>query len=146
MVNSLLVRWEETMQANLGDNSNSLSLAIDARMAIKALHELQRGGEANEQLRTAVEDVVVSLRALNSGDPLFANLSPLSSFESYEQIRTLQEVRSEFNEDVSAQLDLVTKQGDPERKRQGIAFAIVFFTALERRARQKFNQSEGFGI
>jgi len=130
------------MQVGTSDNSSSLSLAIDARMAIKALHELQRGGAASEALKT-VNDVVVSLRALSSGAPLFANLSP---FESYEQIRTLQEVGSEFNEDVSAKLDLVAKQNDPEQQKQGIAFAIVFFTALERRARQKFNQSDGFGI
>ena len=133
------------MLATSNDNSSSLSLAIDARLAIKALHELQRGGTPNEAIKT-VEDVVVSLRALNSGAPLFANLSALSPFESYDQIQTLQEVRSEFDEDVSAKLVLVAQGDDLEQRKQGIEFAIVFFTALERRARQKFNQSDGFGI
>jgi hypothetical protein len=135
------------MQANMSDNSSSLSLAIDARMAIKALHELQRGGEANESLRRAVEDVAVSLKALSSGGPLFANLSPTSPFESYEQFQTLQEVQSAFSDhDVEAKLELVTKSKDQAQRQQGIDFAITFFTALERRARQKFNQSSAFGI
>lgn len=135
------------MQASVSDNSSSLSLAIDARMAIKALHELQQGGEANESLRRAVEDVAVSLKALNTGAPLFANLSPFSPFESYDQFQTLQEVQAAFSgNDVEAKLELVTKSHDPVQRQQGIDFAIAFFTALERRARQKFNQSYGFGI
>jgi hypothetical protein len=135
------------MQVGTSDNSSSLSLAIEARMAIKALHELQRGGEAKESLRRAVEDVAVSLKALNNGDPLFANLSPTSPFESYEQFQTLREVQSAFSgDDVEAKLELATKSENPAQRQQGIVFAIAFFTALERRARQKFNQSSGFGI
>ena len=131
---------------NMSDNSSSLSLALDARMAVKALHALRPGEEANVALREAMGDVKTSLNALISGAPLFANLSPSSSFENYDQIQTLQEVRSAFDVDVSAKLDLVTKEDDPVQQRQGIEFAIVFFTALERRARQKFNGSYGFGI
>jgi hypothetical protein len=135
------------MQASVSDNSSSLSLALDARMAIKALRELQRGGEVNESLTRAVEDVAVSLKALNTGGPLFANISPTSPFESYEQFQTLQEVQSTFNDnEVEAKLELVTKSKDPVKRQQGIDFAILFFAALERRARQKFNQSSGFGI
>lgn len=135
------------MQVGTSDNSSSLSLAIDARMAIKALYELQRSGEANESLKRAVEDVAISLKALSTGGPLFANLSPTSPFESYEQYQTLQEVQSAFSgDDVEAKLELVTKSENHAQQQQGIEFAIAFFTALERRARQKFNQSSGFGI
>lgn len=137
------------MLATMNDNSSSLSLALDARMAVKALYALQRGGELNDASKKAMGDMVASvdtsLKALDSGTALFANLSQ-SSFENYDQIQTLQEVRSDFDVDVSAKLDLVTKQDDPIQQRQGIEFAILFFTALERRARQKFNQSYGFGI
>ena len=130
----------------MSDNSSSLSLAIDARMAIKALHELQRSGEADESLTRAVEDVAASLKALNTGAPLFANLSPSSPFESYDQFQTLQEVQAAFGgEDVEGKLELVT-EADPARRQQGIDFAIAFFSAVERRARQKFSQSYGFGI
>jgi len=131
----------------MSDNSNSLSLALDARMAVKALHALRPGEEANVALREAMGDVKISLNALNSGAALFANLSPSSSFESYDQIQTLQEVKSDFvDQDVEAKLDLVDKKDDPVQQKQGIDFAIIFFTALERRARQKFNRSYGFGI
>jgi hypothetical protein len=136
------------MLATASDNSSSLSLALDARMAVKASYALQRqgGGAPNDVLRKAIEDVRISLNALSSGAPLFANLSQSSPFENYDQIQTLQEVRSAFDEDVSAKLELVGKEDDPIQRQQGIEFAIIFFTALERRARQKFNQSYGFGI
>lgn len=144
------IRWEDFVMTNISDNSSSLSLALDARMAVKASYALQRqgGGSANESevLRKAIEDVRSSLSALSSGAPLFANLSQSSPFENYDQIQTLQEVRSAFDEDVSAKLELVSKEDDPIQRQHGIEFAIIFFTALERRARQKFNQSYGFGI
>ena len=136
------------MLATMSDNSSSLSLALDARMAVKASYALQRqgGGTANDVLKKAIEDVRISLDALSSGAPLFANLSQSSPFENYDQIQTLQEVRAAFDGDVSAKLELVNKEDDSTQRQEGIDFAIVFFTALERRARQKFNQSYGFGI
>jgi hypothetical protein len=136
------------MRGTITDNSSSLSLALGARIAIKALYELQRGGEANKALRKEVRDVTTSLRALSTpGTPLFAHLSSSSSFESFDQIRTLQEVQSTFrNENVEEKLGLVLSASDPDRRKQGIEFAIIFFTALERRARQKFNQPNGLGI
>ena len=125
------------------DNTNSLSLALDARTAVKALNVLRKGGgEAGSELQRAMTDALISLKALNTGAPLFAGLSPTSAFENYEQIQTLQEVESAFpGEDVEAQLALVTNEEDPTRRQQGIAFAIEFFTALEKRALQKFNRS-----
>lgn len=136
------------MLATMSDNTNSLSLALDARTAVKALNVLRKGGgEVRSELQTAMTDALVSLRALNSGAPLFAGLSPSSAFENYEQIQTLQEVESAFpGQDVEAKLALVTNERDPAQRQQGIAFAIEFFTALEKRALQKFNRSYGFGI
>ena len=136
------------MHSTMSDNSNSLSLALDARTAVKALNALQRGGEVHQELKTAMSDAVTSLRALNSGSPLFAHLSPSSSFESYEQIQTLQEVQSAFpNEDVANKLASVTNEAnDAAQRQQYVEFAILFFSALEKRALQKFNQSYGFGI
>ncbi len=136
------------MQATTSDNTNSLSLALDARTAVKALNALRKGGEANEELKRALEDALTSLKALDSGSPLFANLSPSSAFENYEQIQTLQEVRSTFSEnsvELEAKLSSVTN-GNPAQVMDGIEFAIPFFSALEKRALQKFNRSYGFGI
>ena len=136
------------MLATMSDNTNSLSLALDARTAVKALNVLRKGGgEAGSELQTAMTDALISLRALNSGAPLFASLSPSSAFENYEQIQTLQEVESAFpGEDVEAKLASATNEQDPTQRQQGIVFAIEFFSALEKRALQKFNRSYGFGI
>jgi hypothetical protein len=135
------------MLAAMGDNTNSLSLALDARTAVKALNAWRKGGEAHQELKVAMKDAVTSLRALNSGTALFENLSPSSSFESYEQIQTLQEVQSAFpNDDVADKLALAMNEGiDATQHQQYVAFAIAFFSALEKRALQKFNQSYGIG-
>lgn len=137
------------MQGTMTDNSSSLSLALGARIAIKALYELQKGGKANSALTKAMGDVTASLKALNTpGAPLFAHLGPTSSFESFDQLQMLQEViKSTFpKENVEEKLGLAISAPDPELKKQGVEFAIVFFSALERRARQKFNQPSGLGI
>src|SRR5438874_1632389 len=75
------------------DRTNYLSLALDARMTIKALARLRQTGSESTELRQALDDTVESLRALSSGGSLFARLHAGSSYESYEQIRTLQEVQ-----------------------------------------------------
>jgi hypothetical protein len=140
------------MQGAMTDNSSSLSLALGARMAINALYALQKGGKANKALRKEVDDVTKSLKALSTpGAPLFAHLSASSSFESFDQIQTLQEVKQEVKstfpgENVEEKLELAVGASDPELRKQGIEFAILFFSALERRARQKFNQPVGIGI
>jgi biopolymer transport protein ExbB/TolQ len=136
------------MQGTMNDNSSSLSLALGARMAINALYALQKGGRANEALKKEVRDVTKSLKALSTpGKPLFAHLSSSSSFESFDQIQTLQEVKSAFpRENVEEKLELAIDASDSELQRQGVEFAIIFFSALERQARQKFNQPVGFGI
>ena len=136
------------MQGTMSDNSNSLSLALGARLAINALYELQKSGKANRTLKKAMGDVTSSLKALSTpGAPLFAHLSSSSSFESFDQIQTLQEVKSTFpGENVEEKLELAVGSTDPALRKQGIEFAIVFFSALERRARQKFNQPAGLGI
>ncbi|MGO9316481.1 MAG: hypothetical protein ACLPXT_12230 [Terracidiphilus sp.] len=135
------------MLATMSDNTNSLSLALDARTAVKALNALQKGGEVREELERAMSDAVTSLNALSSGTPLFAHLSSTSSFENYDQIQTLQEVQKAFPDvDLAGKLALVTNANDPDQRQQGIMFAIAFFSALEKRALQKFNRSYGFGI
>ena len=136
------------MPSTTSDNTSSLSLALDARTTIKALNAWRQGGEVHGELKVAMKDAVTSLRALNSGTPLFENLSPSSSFESYEQFQTLQEVQSAFpNDNVADKLaSTMNEEMDPTQHQQYVAFAIAFFSALEKRALQKFNQSYGFGI
>jgi hypothetical protein len=128
------------MLGALNDNTYSLSLAFDARKAVKALIAFKRDGVTDDRLKKAVEDVIVSLRALNSGTPLFANLSSGSSFQSYEQIRTLQEVQTALSDD-----RLITEH-PPDGLEESIDSAIRFFTAVENKALQRYNHAFGLSV
>jgi len=134
------------MPATLDDNTYSLSLAFDARKAVKALIALRRSGQRDEHLKHAVEDVIASLNALNTGSPLFAHLSDASPFQSYEQIQTLQEVQTALSDDrLTEKLrNVITESG--EVPNESVEFAIRFFTAVENRALQRYNQAFGVGV
>ncbi len=129
------------------DTTNSLSLAVDARKAVKALVAFRRSGLRDEQLRQVLSDAVASLNALNAGTSLFANLSPASSYESYEQIRTVQEVQAAISDDkLTEKLQLLLGESAGEQIQESVQSAIRFFTAIENRALQKYNQSFGVGL
>lgn len=136
------------MPGTLNDNTYSLSLAFDARKAVKALVAFKREGVKDDRLKEAVEDVIASLNALNSGTPLFAHLSSASPFQSYEQIQTLQEVQAALSDDrLTEKLqNLISTESEGDALRESVDFAIQFFTAVENRALQKYNQAFGFGI
>jgi hypothetical protein len=126
------------------DRTNYLSLALDARMTIKALGQLLQTGSESTELRQALEDTVESLRALSSGGSLFARLHAGSSYESYEQIRTLQEVQLTMkDEHLADRLSAVGAGPDPAERNRNIEWAITFFSALENRALQRYNRSAG---
>jgi len=134
------------MPGTLDDNTYSLSLAFDAREAVKSLKALRRGGHRGEQLKQAIEDVIASLDALNTGSRLFGHLSDASSFQSYEQIQTLQEVQAALSDDrLTEKLrNVITDSGGVPN--ESIDVAIQFFTALQNRALQRYNQTFGVGV
>jgi|NGEPerStandDraft_6_1074524.scaffolds.fasta_scaffold102779_2 hypothetical protein len=136
------------MLSTLNDNTYSLSLAFDARKAVKALMAFKRDGlKKDDRLKSAVEDVIASLNALNSGTPLFAHLSSASCFQSYEQIQTLQEVQTALSDDrLTEKLQNLIAEPPGELLNESVDSAIQFFTAVENRALQKYNQAFGFGI
>jgi len=126
------------------DRTNYLSLALDARKTIKALGQLLQTGAASTELREALDDTVESLRALTSGGSLFSRLHAGSSYESYEQIRTLQEVQLTMkDEHLADRLSAVGASPDAAERNQNIEWAIMFFAALENRALQRYNRSAG---
>ena len=123
----------------------SLSLAIDARKAVKALIASETSGVLDDQLRQVLADAVTSLNALSSGTPLYANLSKSSSFESYDQIRAVHEVQMAMSgEKLTERLQLLLAGSPGEHVQENMQFAIQFFTAIENRALQKYNQSSRF--
>jgi hypothetical protein len=129
------------------DNTSSLSLALDARKAVKALISYRRDGVRDECLRQVIADAVASLNALNTGVALFANLSHSSSYESYEQIRTVQEVQTALSDNRLVQkLQVLLDVPQPEGLQESLDLAIHFFTAIENRALQKYNQAFGMGV
>jgi hypothetical protein len=135
------------MISTMSDNANSLSLALDARLAIKALNVYRRAGVSEGILTKAISDAITSLNALKSGTFLFDNIASPSAYESYTQIQTLREVQSEISDEhLAEKLAASIEDADPTTRDQKVDFAINFFAALENRALKKYNQSFGFGI
>jgi hypothetical protein len=135
------------MAGTLSDNTNSLSLALAARKAVKALVTFRNSGVRDDRLREALADAIASLNALNVGASLFANLSNASSYESYEQIQTVQEVQRAISDDkLTEKLQLLLVEAAGESVQESVQSAIQFFTAIENRSLQKYNQSFGFGL
>ncbi len=126
------------------DRTNYLSLALDARKTIKALGHLLQTGSESPELRQSLDDTVESLRALTSGGSLFSRLHGGSAYESYEQIRALQEIRLTMkDEHLADRLSAVGANRDPAEENRNIEWAITFFSALENRALQRYNRSAG---
>jgi hypothetical protein len=135
------------MTGTPSDNTNSLSLALDARKAVRALLAFKRDGVRDDQLRQALSDAVASLNALNTGTSLFVHLSATSSYESYDQIRTVQEAQRALSDDrLTEKLQLLLTEHEGEDMQVSLNSAILFFTAIENRALQKYNQSFGFNL
>lgn len=129
-----------------GETENSLSLALGARRAVKSLMALQGQEKQDPSLQKAVTDVVTSLNAISAGGLLFGHLTAPSNFEHYDQIETLAEVQSAFHDTGLAQrLEAVITTSEKFTDREeSIRFAISFFTALESRATQKYNQAVNY--
>ena len=129
------------------DRTNYLSLALDARKTIKALgHWMQTGAESAE-VKQALDDTAESLRALSSGGSLFARLRAESAYESFEQIRTLQEVQLTMNDEhLADRLSTVGASPDLAERKRNIEWAISFFAVLENRALQRYNRSAGSAL
>jgi len=135
------------MLGTLSDNTTSLSLALDARIAIKALNVYRKDGVSEGRLQKAISDAIASLNALSSGSSLFDNITNSTPYESYSQIQTLREVQSEFaDEHLAEKLAASIGHVDATTREEGVNFAINFFVALENRALRKYNQSFAGGI
>jgi hypothetical protein len=126
------------------DRTNYLSLALEARKTIKELLQFSETGTESAELKEALNDTVESLRALSSGSSLFAHLHPRSSYEYYEQIRTLQEIQSVMkDENLADRLSALSGSLDANERKQNLEIALTFFSALENRALQRYNRSTG---
>jgi len=129
------------MLVTAGERIQYLSLALDARKAIEALCAFLETGERSVKLKRSIRDVTNYLQAVQGGGDLYANLSGRSSFEHFEQIQTLDEVKNAFQDkDLVAKLEGVLKPGSSRAQRENAKYAIKFFSRLEGRALHHYNQ------
>ena len=132
---------EDVMLLTSGERIHYLSLALDARKAIKALCKLVETGQANPELKRSIGDVVAYLNAVKGGGDLYAHLAGRSSFEHFEQIQTLDEVKNALNDErLTANLKSVLAAKNDKSRREGAKYAIGFFSKLEARALHHYNQ------
>lgn len=129
------------MAMTLGDPTNYLSLALDARKAVNALREFSKTGVKSPELLQSLTDAVHSLNALQGAGGLFTGLHAPSTYEYYEQIKTLQEVQQAMGgAELVTHLSTIISGPRNEGRKQA-ALAVRFFVQLENRAMQRFNQA-----
>jgi len=130
------------MFAKSGDYAGSLSLALGSRLAIKSLAASRDSTQLDARVQSTVIDVVTSLNAITTQGPLFQHLTAPSNFERYEQFELLAEVQSAFHDrNLVTRLSAILTDADTAERKKNIDLAIDFFTALESRALQRYNNA-----
>jgi hypothetical protein len=121
----------EVMQHS-GEKIHYLSLALDARLAIKALRQKSPTGASAPQLRESIRAALDSLKAISRKGEVYARLGELEPYEHFEQIYTLQQVWVSFKDSnlVEELQDLSSENPTPAAR----AAALKFFSEVERRA------------
>jgi len=121
----------EAMQHS-GEKIHYLSLALDARLAIKALRQKPSRGEAVSQLRESVRAALDSLKAISRSDELYAQLGELEPYEHFEQMYTLQQVWLSLKD--SNLVEELQNLSSESPSLEARAAALKFFSEVERRA------------
>jgi len=129
------------MLVTAGERIQYLSLALDARKAIEALCRFLETGERSPKLERSIHDVTDYLEAVQGGGDLYTNLQADSSFEHFEQIQTLDEVKTALDDkDLVEKLEGVLNARSARVQRENAKYAIKFFSKLEGRALHHYNQ------
>jgi hypothetical protein len=122
----------EHMQSS-GEKIHYLSLAFDARLAIKALRQRSGTGRAATEVRNSMKSALDSLKAISRGHELYAGLGELKPYEHFEQMYTLQEVAATMNDlNLIQELQVVSESENPTPEVRAVA--LKFFAEVERRA------------
>jgi hypothetical protein len=126
----------EAMQHS-GEKIHYLSLALDARLAIKALRRKSSLAAAAPQLHESVRAALDSLKAISRGGELYAQLGELKPYEHFEQMYTLQQVWVSLKDSniVEELQNLFSESPSLEAK----TAALKFFFEVERRALHYYN-------
>ena len=133
------------MMPSTDSRSRYLLLALASRNLIKSLMTYVERGQADDNLRLALEDVAGSLRASKDANSLFGPVPTESPFRNYEQVLILEEAEKAVHDNNIGEKLSHVLNGSPERdeRRAGTASAIEFFYALENRALYHYNRQTG---
>lgn len=119
--------------ANRGERIKYLSLALQARSAIKRLRLLSPASEPAPELRSALQAALNSLTGSKPQEGLYSRLYDEAGFNRFEEIQTVEEVISVLDDpNLKDRIERILKgrkYGDED-----IRTVIGFFSALENRA------------
>jgi hypothetical protein len=122
-----------------GERIHYLTLAIDARRAIKALKSYGKNAGRTDNLESALKLAVNSTKALSASQELYSQLHGEGSYDHFEQIQTLQDVIANFDSAaLLRKLEGILTSSDKQNE-EDIQLAIRFFSAIEDRALYYYN-------
>jgi hypothetical protein len=120
--------------ANRGDRTNYLTLALQARSAIKRLRLILAGGEPTPELKSALQAALNSLSEPTSqSSSSVSRLHDEAGFNRFEGIQTVEEVVCVLdNPNLKDEIERITT-GEKYTK-EDVRATIGFFSAVENRA------------
>ncbi len=119
--------------ANRGERINYLSLALQARSAIKRLRLLQPATEPAPELKSALQAALNSLTNPNPQEGLYTRLYDEAGFNRFEEIQTVEEVIHSLD-DPSLREEIGRIFTGRDYTEGDIRATIRFFSAVENRA------------
>src|SRR5271169_283831 len=119
--------------ASRGERVNYLSLALQARSAIKRLRLLLPPNEPTPQLKSALQAALNSLSDTKPHEDLCSKLYDEGGFNRFEQIQTVEEVIRVLDDpNLRDGIEHILK--GPEYTNEDVRATIGFFSAVENRA------------
>jgi hypothetical protein len=132
-----MVSLQAYMFGRSGQRINYLSLAIEARRAIKGLKAFASTRETTPELKSALNAVIGSINALKAPQELYSKLHEKGSYDYFEHLQTLKEVADALNDKhLAERLEAILASHYQE---DDIQSAIRFFSAMEKRALHHYN-------
>jgi hypothetical protein len=119
--------------ANRGERINYLSLALQARSAIKRLKLLLPASEPTPELKSALRAALNSLSDTKPHEGLYSRLYDEAGFNRFEQVQTVEEVIHVLD-DPNLKLGIERILKGQEYTDEDVRKTIGFFSALENRA------------
>ncbi len=119
--------------ANRGERINYLSLALQARSAMKRLRLLSATSEPAPELKSALQAALKSLTSQKHPEGLYSKLYDEPGFNRFEEIQTVEEVIRVLDDpNLKDRIELIL--GGQKYTGEDVRAVIGFFSAVENRA------------